>query len=133
MVLTDSRDVALYFEEVCHHTSNYKAASNWVMGPVKSYFNEHGTLPIKPNIIAELIAMIDQGKISFSIASQRIFTELLTDNSKTPGEIALSLNLLQDSNVDSILPIVKEVIKEFPLKVEEYRNGKKRHHHNVHG
>ena len=42
-----------------------------------------------------------------------------------PGEIATSLNLTQDSNVDNILPIVKEVIKEFPLKVEEYKNGKK--------
>jgi aspartyl-tRNA(Asn)/glutamyl-tRNA(Gln) amidotransferase subunit B len=42
-----------------------------------------------------------------------------------PIDIAISLNLLQDSSADSILPIVKEVIREFPLKVEEYKNGKK--------
>ena len=35
------------------------------------------------------------------------------------------MNVIQDSNKDSILPIVEEVIKEFPLKVEEYKNGKK--------
>ena len=35
------------------------------------------------------------------------------------------LNLIQDSSTDSILPIVEEVIKEFPLKVEEYKKGKK--------
>jgi aspartyl-tRNA(Asn)/glutamyl-tRNA(Gln) amidotransferase subunit B len=125
LVLTEARDVAAYFEEICNHTTNYKAASNWVMGPVKSYLNEHGSLPVKPASIAELIAMIDQGTVSFSVASQKIFSELLTSPTKSPAEIASNLNLIQDSNVDNILPVVKEVIKEFPLKVEEYKNGKK--------
>jgi aspartyl-tRNA(Asn)/glutamyl-tRNA(Gln) amidotransferase subunit B len=125
LVLTDSRDIAMYFEEVCHNTTNYKAASNWIMGPIKSYLNEHNKFPVKPTVIAELIAMIDQGKVNFSVASQKIFPELLTNPTQTPAEIASRLNLIQDSNTDTILPIVKEVIKEFPLKVEEYKNGKK--------
>lgn len=126
LVLTDSREVAEYFEEVCHHTTNYKAASNWVMGPVKSYLNEHGRLvPVKPAVIAQLISMVDQGKTNFSTASQNIFPELLNNPHLSPLETAHKLNLIQDNNTDSILPIVKEVIKEFPLKVEEYKNGKK--------
>jgi aspartyl-tRNA(Asn)/glutamyl-tRNA(Gln) amidotransferase subunit B len=125
LVITDSREVAMYFEEVCHHTTNYKAASNWIMGPVKSYFNEHGKFPVKPETIAKLILLIDQGKISFSVASQQVLNELLINPDESPSAIATRLNLVQDSNVDSILPIVKEVIKEFPLKVEEYKNGKK--------
>jgi aspartyl-tRNA(Asn)/glutamyl-tRNA(Gln) amidotransferase subunit B len=125
LVLTDSREVATFFEEVCAHTTNYKAASNWIMGPVKSYFNEHGIFPVKPGVVAELIVMIDQGKVSFSVASQQIFNELLLNPGESPLTIATRLNLVQDSNVDNILPIVKEVIKEFPLKVEEYKNGKK--------
>ncbi|MEI9922074.1 MAG: Asp-tRNA(Asn)/Glu-tRNA(Gln) amidotransferase subunit GatB [Bacteroidota bacterium] len=125
LVLTDSREVALYFEEVCRHTKNYKAASNWMMGPVKSYFNESGEFPIGPSVIAALITMIDEGKVSFSVASQKILPELLSNPTEAPAAIATRLNLMQDSNVDSILPIVKEVIKEFPLKVEEYKNGKK--------
>lgn len=129
LVLTDARDVALYFEEVCRHTSNYKAASNWVMGPVKSYLNEYGgaagKFPVTPAVIAELITLIDQGKVNFSVASQKIFPELLKDPGQKPSQIALKLNLIQDSTTDTILPIVKEVLKEFPLKVEEYKNGKK--------
>jgi aspartyl-tRNA(Asn)/glutamyl-tRNA(Gln) amidotransferase subunit B len=125
LVITDSKDVAIYFEEVCKHTSNYKAASNWIMGPVKSYLNEHDKFPVAPSVITELIGMIDQGKVSFSVASQKILPELLMDPSQKPAGIASRLNLIQDSNADSILPIVKEVIKEFPLKVEEYKNGKK--------
>jgi aspartyl-tRNA(Asn)/glutamyl-tRNA(Gln) amidotransferase subunit B len=125
IVLTDSRDVAMYFEEVCHLTTNYKAASNWIMGPVKSYLNEHGKFPVRPQVIADLIMLIDQGKVSFSVASQQIFNELVANPGESPSAVATRLNLVQDSNVDSILPIVKEVIKEFPLKVEEYKNGKK--------
>ncbi|HZY80929.1 MAG TPA: Asp-tRNA(Asn)/Glu-tRNA(Gln) amidotransferase subunit GatB [Cyclobacteriaceae bacterium] len=127
LVLTESRDVAKYFEEICAHTTNYKAASNWVMGPVKSYLNENSStsnLP-SPAIIAELISMIDTGKINFSVASQKVFPELLKDPKQSPAQVAQNLNLIQDSSTDTILPIVKEVIKEFPLKVEEYKNGKK--------
>lgn len=128
-VLTDTKDVAVYFEEVCKLTTNYKAASNWIMGPVKSYLNESGLtadeFPLKPAMIASIIQLIDAGKINFAIASQRIFPELLKNPSKSALEVAQHLNVLQDSSQDSILPIVEQVIREFPLKVEEYKNGKK--------
>lgn len=129
LVLTDSKDVAVYFEEVCKLTKNYKAASNWIMGPVKSYLNEAAIsadqLPIAPLRIAELILIIDEGKINFSIASKNLFPELVKNPEVTALELAQKLNLIQDSNEGSILPIVEQIIKEFPLKVEEYKNGKK--------
>ncbi len=128
-VLTDSKEVASYFEAVCKHTNNFKAAANWVMGPVKSALNELGLsadeFPIPAKELAELIALIDDGKINFSVASQRLFPELLKNPNASPLEVAQQLNLIQDSNTDSILPIVEEVINEFPLKVEEYKRGKK--------
>ena len=128
-VLTDSRDVALYFEDVCNHTRNFKAASNWVMGPIKSHLNEFNLsaidFPLAPQKLAELIALVEEGKVSFTIASQRLFPELLKNPNKSALEVARQLNLLQDSSHDSLQPIIDEVIKEFPLKVEEYQNGKK--------
>jgi aspartyl-tRNA(Asn)/glutamyl-tRNA(Gln) amidotransferase subunit B len=128
-VLTDSRDVAEYFERICAVTKNYKAASNWMMGPIKSLLNETGglasELPVTPVMIADLIALIDSGKISFAVASQRIFPELVQDSARKPLEVAESLNLLQDSNQDTIGVIIDQVIREFPLKVEEFKNGKK--------
>ncbi|HMI65341.1 MAG TPA: Asp-tRNA(Asn)/Glu-tRNA(Gln) amidotransferase subunit GatB [Cyclobacteriaceae bacterium] len=128
-VLTDSKDVALYFEAVCTHTKNFKAASNWVMGPVKSYLNDLNLsadeFPVPPSVIAELISLIDEGKVNFSVASRQLFPELLRNPNKSAGEVAERLNLIQDSSMESILPIVNQIIKEFPLKVEEYQNGKK--------
>jgi aspartyl-tRNA(Asn)/glutamyl-tRNA(Gln) amidotransferase subunit B len=128
-VLTDTKDVALFFEELCKHTKNYKAASNWIMGPVKSYLNE-ATLsadefPLAPKVLIELIELVDAGKLNFSVASQRVFPELLKNPNKSALEVAQQLNLIQESNHNAIIPIIDEVIKEFPSKVEEYKNGKK--------
>jgi aspartyl-tRNA(Asn)/glutamyl-tRNA(Gln) amidotransferase subunit B len=128
-VITESKDIAEYFQAVCQYTSSYKAASNWVMGPVKSFLNDANMtaekFPLKPETLAAVIGLIDSGKVSYTMASQRLFPELLRRPEAKPEEVAQQLNLIQDSNTDSILPIVEEVLKEFPLKVEEFKNGKK--------
>jgi len=128
-VLTQARALATYFETVCAHTSNYKAVSNWLMGPVKSYLNEKGAeadqLPIQPKTLAQIIELVDSGKVSFANASQKLFPELITNSQHVPAELALTLNLIQDSNEDTLLPVVEQIIQEFPLKVEEYKKGRK--------
>lgn len=128
-VLTDSKEIALYFDELCNQTNNYKAASNWVMGPVKSYLNEltlhiHD-FPISPKRLSELISLIDEGNVSFTVASQKIYPEMLNQKSKSPLEIAQELNLIQDSSEGSLLPIIEVILAENAAKVEEYRSGKK--------
>jgi aspartyl-tRNA(Asn)/glutamyl-tRNA(Gln) amidotransferase subunit B len=128
-VLTDSKDVAFYFESVCAYTSNYKAASNWVMGPIKSHLNElnlsAAEFPLPPQKLAELIRLVDDGKVSYTVAAQRLFPELLKHPHSSAIEVAERLNLIQESDRSSILPIIDDVIKEFPLKVEAYTSGKK--------
>lgn len=127
-VLTDSRDVAQYFEQVCDHTSNYKAASNWVMGPVKSHLNEFNIpateFPLAPERLAGIITLVEKGQVSHTVAVQRLFPEMLK-NQATALEVAQRGNMLQESDEGSILPIIEDVIREFPLKVEAYKSGKK--------
>ena len=128
-VLTDSKEIALWFEELCAKTKNYKAASNWMMGPVKSYLNEltlHiDDFPVKPEVLADLIAMVDEGKVSFSVASQKVYPELLKSVAESPLQVAQRLNLIQESDESSLKPIVERVLAENEMKVAEYRSGKK--------
>jgi aspartyl-tRNA(Asn)/glutamyl-tRNA(Gln) amidotransferase subunit B len=128
-ILTDTKEIAVYFEGICSHTKNFKAASNWVMGPVKSYLNETNheinDFPISAKTLAEVIQLIDSGKLNFAVASQKLFPALIKNPMKVVKNLAEELNLIQDSNTDSILLIVKAVIEEFPSKVEEYKKGKK--------
>src|SRR5690606_22862563 len=99
------------------------------MGPVKSYLNELTLsiqeFPISSTRLAELIAIIDEGKVSFSVASQRIYPELLKDSSKSSLMIAQELNLIQESDEGSLKPIVEKVLAENTVKVAEYKSGKK--------
>lgn len=128
-VLTETKELASYFEQVCQYTENFKAASNWVMGPVKSYLNEH-SLPadrftITPNVLSQLISIIDEGKVNFSTASKLIFPALIENPDKSPLVVAQDLNILQDGSEDTIIPIVEAILKEFPVKVKEFKMGKK--------
>jgi len=126
--LTDNKGIALYYEELIQLTKNYKAAANWMMGDVKSYLNEFGVeieeFPLKPTIMVSLIQLIDEGKISTSIASQRIFPEMLNSN-ETPLQIAERLNLIQDSNEDTLKGFILQVFEENQNEVERYRAGEK--------
>ncbi|MCC5919443.1 MAG: Asp-tRNA(Asn)/Glu-tRNA(Gln) amidotransferase subunit GatB [Cyclobacteriaceae bacterium] len=128
-VLVDTKEIALYFEELCQHTKYYKAASNWMMGPIKSYLNELTLsiekFPLKPIQIAELIRIVEDGKVSFAVASQKLFPHMLQAPEKSAEQIAQEHNLIQDSSSDSIQPIVDEVIAAFPDKVAAYQSGKK--------
>ena len=118
-----------FFEAVIKHSINYKAVANWLMGPVKSYLNENNlelsqfTLPAEK--IAELIRLVDDGKVNFSIASTKIFNALLQSPEKNALQIATELNLIQESGSSSVAAWVDEVMAKMPDKVKEYKSGKK--------
>jgi aspartyl-tRNA(Asn)/glutamyl-tRNA(Gln) amidotransferase subunit B len=126
--LTDNKGIALFYEALIQHTSNYKAAANWMMGDVKSYLNEFGfeihEFPISVERLAALITIIDEGKVSNSVASQRIFPELLKSD-LSPLAIAEQLNLIQDSSEDTLKGFILQVFEENQAEVERYRNGEK--------
>ena len=128
-VLIDSKQIALYFDDLCTRTENFKAASNWVMGPVKSYLNEHsleiGEFSLSASKLAGLIALVEKGLVSFSVASQQLLPAMAKNADKEAHTLAEEMNIIQESNSDSIAPIVEEVLASFPQKVKEYHNGKK--------
>ncbi len=127
-VLTDTKGIALYFEDLIAHTPNTKAAANWLMGNIKSYLNENALeideFPAKPENIANLIKLIDEGKISHSVASQKIFPLLVQTPDKSALAIAEENNWIQESDSSSLLPLIQEVLAKYPEKVAEYKSGK---------
>jgi aspartyl-tRNA(Asn)/glutamyl-tRNA(Gln) amidotransferase subunit B len=128
-VLTDAKEIALYYDELCKYTQNYKGAANWVTGPVKSYLNELQLhikdFPLQPHAIAEIIALVDENKVSHSVAAKKIFPYMLENPGIPAHQVAEEQNLLQESDSDSLKVIVAEVLAANPQKVEEYKAGKK--------
>lgn len=128
-VLTEERAFSDYFDMLVQHTSNYKSAANWMLGPVRSWLNENNKLPeefpVHAQQLSSLIELVDAGKISFSIAAGKIFPQLTQDPSLQPEQLAVAQNLLQESDVSTIGPIVDAVLAKFADKVAEYKKGKK--------
>ena len=128
-VICEDKSQADFFEELIMHTSNYKAAANWLMGPIKSYLNENNieinAFPLPPKKIADLIKLVEDGKVNFGVASSKIFSALLQEPDKDALETATALNLIQNSDESSITAWVDEAIAKMPDKVKEYKSGKK--------
>jgi aspartyl-tRNA(Asn)/glutamyl-tRNA(Gln) amidotransferase subunit B len=128
IVLTENRSFSDYFEEIVKQTKA-KAAANWMLGPVKSWLNsndkEMNGFPIPAKQLARLINLVEDGVVSFSIASSRLFLGLLNEPLKDPLVIAKEANIIQQSDVSVIGPVIDKVLERFPEKVNEYKKGKK--------
>lgn len=128
-VLTETKELAAYFEALCSFNQLKKENSNWLMGPVKSYLNENGIsfrdFGLPSQKLAELIGLVEQKHFSYTIAAQELFPRLVRSPDSKILHLAEELNLVQNSDHGFIGRIIDEIIKEFPLKVEEYQNGKK--------
>lgn len=127
-VLTDNKETAQYFESILAHTQNYKAAANWVMVHIRGYLNDQAVdikdFVLSPEKIAEIIALVDEGKISNSVASQKVFPAMIQSPQQSALAIAESLNLIQQSDSGELQKWIDEAIAKFPEKVTEYKAGK---------
>ena len=128
-VICEDKELADYFEALIHYCKNYKAAANWLLGPVKSYLNSNNfgykSFSLSPAKLAALIEMVDEGKLNFGMASSKLLPALIDEPRKEPAELAAELNLVLETDSSSIGQWVDEVIAKMPDKVTEYKKGKK--------
>lgn len=128
-VLTEEKEISDYFEQVIQHTKNYKAASNWILGPVKNWMNEqHKTIdefPLQAPQIAAIIKCVDDGLLSFSTAATKLFQLLLVHPKENPAVLAAQNNLVQQSDAAALEPLVDAVLEQMADKVSAYKKGKK--------
>lgn len=127
-LLTQTRGVADYFEETARQSGNAKAASNWVMGEVLRNMKERAiaieAVPITPAALAGLIAIVDKGTISSTVAKD-VFAQMF-DTGRAAAEIVAAEGLAQISDTSSLEPIVQRVLAAHPDVVAEIKAGKDR-------
>ena len=127
-ILIDEKGIALYYNELCSHTKNFKSAANFVNGSVKSYLNENAVsisdFSISTEQLATLISIVDDKRISNSVATSKVFPAMLSSN-KTAEEIATENNWVQESDSDALGEYITQAIAKYPEKVAQYKGGKK--------
>lgn len=127
-VLTASRAMADYFDQVVKLGADAKAAANWLMGDLSKHLNAgEATIDeclVTPERLAGLLALLDKGTISSKIA-KTVFEEMWTSG-KTAETIVQEKGLVQISDEGAIIAVVEAVIAASPQSVADYQAGKER-------
>lgn len=127
-VLTDSKDLADFFDQSLSHYNDAKILANWVMGDFSRLLNAHqcavSSSPISPLQLAELLQLIDKGTISGKIGKSVI--EEMYASGKNAGSIIKDKGLAQISDEGALITVIDQILAANQQSVEDYRAGKDR-------
>lgn len=127
-VLTNSKQMADFFETAIDHGADMKQVSNWLMGEVSAYMNKHlkelNDLSITPEALAKMINLIADGTISSKIA-KKVFAELV-EKGGNPEQIVKDKGLVQISDTGQLTEVISKILDENEQSVTDYKNGKGR-------
>jgi aspartyl-tRNA(Asn)/glutamyl-tRNA(Gln) amidotransferase subunit B len=124
-VLTQSAALADYFEATAAHAPA-RAVSNWILGEVLRKLRETGAatteIRLDPARLADLIALVERGTISGSVAKD-VFQKMYETGATAEAVIAAE-GLSQISDEGALLAAVRDVLAANPGPVAQYRAGR---------
>lgn len=127
-VLTLTKEMSDFFEATVANAADAKLASNWLMGEVSAYLNKNQKelheIALKPESLAKMIQLIENGTISSKIA-KKVFAELV-ENGGNPESIIKEKGLVQISDEATLRKFVTDVLDKNEQSIEDYKNGKDR-------
>ena len=126
--LTESRDVADYYEAVAKSSGQPKLAANWVTGELAAALHRADLdithCPVDPDALATLIVRIVDGTLSGKMAKE-VF-EAVWRREGSPDSVIAQRGLAQISDTGAIEALVDEVIASHPAQVAQFRAGKEK-------
>ena len=128
-LLTSRKDIAGYFEAAVKAHANAKAVGNWIVGDLFRVLKERKlderlaitSWPVRAEQLAEMVRLIDEGKISGKIA-KTVFDAML-DSNRTAREIVAEKGLEQVSDTGSIEDAVEQILAAHTKQVADFRSG----------
>jgi len=125
-LLTETKDLADYYEKVVELSQDAKKSSNWILSELMKFLKEDqiavSECQVAAKSLAKLIKLIQEGTISGKIAKE-IFPEMY-EKGCDPDSIIEKKGLKQNSNEDELKDICQKVLDENAKMLEQYRAGK---------
>ena len=126
-MLLQNRGFGDFFEAVALASGLGKQAANWMLGEVSRALNERGgdlaRLPLTPEQLAELLALVEAGTINLNTAKETVFPALLA-GAGGAGAIVAARGLAQVSDPEAIATLVADILAAHPGQLAQYRAGK---------
>ena len=127
-VLTQTPEIARYFETASMGAKSPKVVANWVANELLGRLNAAGTTPseskVSPAQLQGLVGLIDEGVISGKIAKD-VFDEMFASG-KDAAVIVDEKGLKQNSDAGELEAICRAVVEKQTKSVEDYRAGKEK-------
>ncbi len=127
-VISADPDIIAYYEQTAAAGADPKAASNWLMGDVLGYLNEHSLdiadLKVAPEQLAALLALVENNAISGKIAKDVFVT--MAETGQSANEIVAAEGLQQISDESELARLVDDAIANNPGAVEDFKSGKEK-------
>lgn len=127
-LLTDSRACADFFEKCVSIFPQPKTIANWMLTEVQSLLHDDQIgwedCPLKPEQLAGMLKLIEEGIISGKIAKSVL--EQMYRTGKDARTIVNELGLVQITDESQLRQIVEKVIAENPDAAEKLRKGDER-------
>ena len=124
-VLTDSQDLADYFENVAKAGAPGKSAANWMQTELLRRLNdsgrEIGASPVSPAQLAELITLVENGEITGAVG-KKVFAKMF-ETSRGAKDIVTAEGLGAKVGENAIEQAAREVIGKNPENVAKYKSG----------
>ena len=125
-ILVKDKAVSDYYEEALSLGANPKSASNWItsviLGHLNKYYLTIDEIFLRPNMLVDLIKMVEDNTISSKQAKEVLFT-CLTEN-KEPSKVVEEKGMKQIGDTDTISKVVEEVLTENPTSIDQYKAGR---------
>jgi aspartyl-tRNA(Asn)/glutamyl-tRNA(Gln) amidotransferase subunit B len=125
-VLTDERPLADYFEAAARAHGDAKKVANWISSELLRELHRHGgditACPVRPEALAELVKLIDDGTISGKIAKD-VFARMYASGDG-PRAIVEREGLTQVTDTGAIEEACRAAVAANPKQAEQYRAGK---------
>ncbi len=124
--LTKEKNISDYFDKLISLDIKPKDASNYVntiiLGSCNKLDIDIKDLFITPEILAELIKLIYDGKLSKNQAKNALYKAV--DTNKSPLDIVKEEGMEQIDNDEEIIKMIDEILSNNSKMVEDYKNGR---------
>lgn len=127
-VLTNTKEMSDFFDQVVALGADAKQASNYLMGDVSAYLNDQQVelpdIALTPEHLAAMIKLITDGTISSKIA-KKVIAEIIK-NDTDPEAWVKAKGMVQESDPAVLTPIITDILDANEQSIEDFKNGKDR-------
>lgn len=124
-IIINDIELANYYEKASKLSSS-KQIVNWILRELLGYLKEAkislAECNVTPEKLAKIVDLLEKGVIN-NLTAKEVFEEVASTG-KEPENIIKEKGLEQIGSVEELENIIKEIVKDNPKQVEQYKSGK---------